>query len=106
MSLEEVTTEIIESIKSTLMEKLNELLPELIQGLLPNLIELSKEVIVNQINNTDYTKQLINESISAKEEFKCFKEKNKRYVNDKLILRENEYQKYARCDHLINLYKD
>ena len=107
MSVEEVTKNVLESLKVILKEKLTELVPTLMKEIEPDLIKYAKELIEDFVIDNNLLLETVKETLlSTDEEVEQFLESFASLCDEKLVERESNYWKFTRCDRLLNLYND
>ena len=104
MSVEGLSNQIMESLKETLIDKITELIPNLIKELLPSIINLSKDIIIHHLQETNLVEDCIQEERNTKKEFDQFKHKHQYYFTKKLDEIKDEYYKHEKCKRISELY--
>ena len=104
MSLDGITNELMDTLKHILVNKITELIPNILREVTPDLINHTKTVIESYvIENSDY----IRESLAQTDDvIKDFNKANERFIDQKLLEREQQYYNFARCQNLITLYHE
>ena len=107
MSTEDISTEILESLKLSLKEKVYDLLHDLIKELTPTLISRMEEILDSRISEDTTTRNNnIDDQKKIDIEVTRFTNEHVVLLDRKLQERENEYYKHSRCEHMLDLYTE
>ena len=90
MAAEEIAEIVYEKIKTLLLEQFNDLLNY-----------FNTELRLSNIPQT-----ITNNKVTIPKEAKSFKDEHWEFFEEKLKYREKEYYKFARCEHLLELYDE
>ena len=96
-------TQLVPTWWENMKPKIIEVLPMIVDAVKPAVIEIGKELIDYYKQSQEPTRNIPSVN-TTKDEFIEFREKNRTYLDKKLVEREALYYKYARCESLVDLY--
>ena len=105
MSVENITTEVLQKLKDDVYTEAKSIIPEILKALIPSIVTVTKIILDELKNDGTKIEDLVRQTVISPDiETQKFKKVNGHKFDEKLKARESEYYKYARCQNLLDLY--